>query len=186
MRLFEGFYVASIHSWDKEPEFVTQCCEVSQWQFSPAPCAGVSGSWKDKQAWQNNPTKFFMETNLAYLVKENSCYSFLMRLMLWEISQKCLFLILNIVLSKDVIAQNGTCSICLLMLHWLVLFLVLFCSHSWNPDSISTHGLQFRTLQTASGGHCHCAQTADLHPSADYHKARGHLTTSECLFLHIV
>lgn len=53
---------------------------------SPAPCAAQPGSWKDKQAWQNNPLKFFMETNLAYLVKENSCYSFLMRLMLWEIS----------------------------------------------------------------------------------------------------
>lgn len=48
----------------------------------PAPCAGQPGSWKDKQAWQSNPLKFFMETNLAYLVKENSCYSFLMRLML--------------------------------------------------------------------------------------------------------
>lgn len=104
---------------DEEPELVTQGCEVTQWQFSPAPCAGTSGSWKDKQAWQNNPIKFFMETNLAYLVKENSCYSFLMRLMLWEISQKCLFLILNIVLSKDVIAQNGTRSVCLLMLPWL-------------------------------------------------------------------
>lgn len=52
----------------------------------PAPCVGQPGSWKDKQAWQNNPLKCFMETNLAYLVEENSCYSFLMRLMLWEIS----------------------------------------------------------------------------------------------------
>ena len=53
-----------------------------------------SGSWKDKQAWQqSNPLCSSQETNLAYFVKESFCYFFLTFLMLSEISQKCLFLV---------------------------------------------------------------------------------------------
>lgn len=64
---------------------------------------------EDQQAGRNNPPKLSVETNLAYFVKENSCYSFLMRLMLWEISPKCLFLILKAALPR----QNGTHSVAL-------------------------------------------------------------------------
>lgn len=130
---------------------------------------------EDQQAGHNNPPKLSVETNLAYLVKENSCYSFLMRLMLWEMSQKCLFLLLKAALPR----QGGTHSVALTPSSFP-------CSHSWNPDSISTHRLQLRTLQTASGGHRHGAQTADLHPSAHYHQARGHLAASESLSFRFV
>lgn len=62
-----------------------------------------------------------------------------------------------------------------------------FSSHSWNPDPVSTCCcLQLRTLQNGSGGHRHGAQAADLHPSAHHHKAGGHLTTSQSLFLQFV
>lgn len=58
-----------------------------------------------------------METNQAYFVKENFCYFFLACLMLWEISQECLFLIWK--LSPQDILYLRMVKIHLLMLQFL-------------------------------------------------------------------